>query len=316
MLKAACGENAHRCAGSRWTRPLSINRKRGPHFIGVGPEKTGTTWIHTHLKAHPNVILPPLKELRYFWERANFPNEKFIDRLILKDNWHKNQYRDYFRHFLKRYSRNPARLFTHSKRLAWDCRYLFTEHDDNWYLGCFDRKDGFVCGEISPQYFFLGDGEIKHIHELLPDVQIVISLRKPIDWFCSLLRMHAPQCIKEHDEGALDDLLSRYSSSCSFSKALRRWKRYFSEDQLLVVFYDELSSSPWQFYSRICGFLRIEPDPARLPELAKRVNEGNDLKLPRDFREKIKRGWREDIEELSSILPTMPSNWKKFSSGS
>ena len=27
----------------------------GPDFIGVGPEKTGTSWIHRQLSAHPDV---------------------------------------------------------------------------------------------------------------------------------------------------------------------------------------------------------------------------------------------------------------------
>jgi len=39
---------------------------KGPNFIGVGPEKTGTTWIYKNLAAHPNVIFLPLNEIRYF----------------------------------------------------------------------------------------------------------------------------------------------------------------------------------------------------------------------------------------------------------
>lgn len=290
-----------------------LAEKKGPQFIGVGPEKTGTTWMYSNLRAHPKVILPPLKELRYFWENSHSPNQRVIHRLISKSGRKHNQYRDYFHRSLKRYCRNPTRMFTQPKRLAWDYRYLFTKHDDSWYLACFDHKEGSVCGEISPQYFFLKEDQIRHIRELLPEVKIVISLREPADWFFSLLRMHAPQYVRQHDVRAFDALLNRYRSSCSFSQALGHWKRYFSEDQLLVVFYDELCSSPWQFYSRICRFLRIKPDPARLPRLTKRVNEGNDLKLPNDFREKMNAGWKEDIEALSIVLPSMPNNWKKAS---
>jgi hypothetical protein len=286
---------------------------RGPHFIGVGPGKTGTSWIHNHLSTHPNVIFPPLRELRYFWENANFPNRKFHQRLSRSDASYTHQYRDYFRHFLKRYSRNPARLFTNPKRLAWDCRYLFAQHSDNWYLGCFERKDGFVCGEISPQYYFLEEDEIKHIHDLLPDVQVIISLREPADWFWSLFRMHIPDYRRQQNDHVFDAFLMAMRAGCSFSKALRRWKKHFSDEQLLMVFYDELCFSPWQLYSKICGFLAIEPDPARLPQLATRVNGGNEHKLPDRFRKKIESAWRDDIEELSVMLPSLPMSWKSIS---
>jgi hypothetical protein len=286
------------------------HREEGPHFIGVGPEKTGTTWIHSNLRAHPRVIVPPLKELRYFWENANFPNEKLSSRFRRSDSWHRDQYRDYFRRFIKRYSRNPARFFS-SKRFMWDCRYLFSKHDDGWYLGCFDRREGFVCGEISPQYFFLPETEIKHISNLLPDGRIIISLREPVDWFWSFIRMIMRVNKRQLDAEAFDVILNTHVSKRRFSRAFRYWKRHFSEDQLLVVFYDELLASPWQFYYRICDFLRIAPDPARVSRLTERVNEGNALEIPETFKAKIEIAWRDDMEELSSMLPTMPQSWKR-----
>ncbi|MCP5062690.1 MAG: sulfotransferase [Ignavibacteriae bacterium] len=35
-------------------------------FIGVGPPKTGTTWIADNLRSHPDVFIPKTKELHYF----------------------------------------------------------------------------------------------------------------------------------------------------------------------------------------------------------------------------------------------------------
>jgi hypothetical protein len=281
--------------------------KRGPTFIGVGPGKTGTTWIYANLKAHPKVIVPPLKELRYFWEHAHFPNERILFHIKSKDSWHREQHRNFLRRFLKRYSRNPTRLFT-AKRLVWDCRYLVSRHDDDYYLRCFRRKDGFVCGEVSPQYFFLVEHGIKHIRDLLPDVKIVVSLREPTDWFWSTFRM-AHRDLTHYSDQVFDHYLGNVRAECSFSKALALWRRHFREEQILVVYYDELSASPWEFYSRICAFLEIEPDRARLPELVKRVNPGNERTLSEERRAKIARAWRDDIEQLAVMLPSLPENW-------
>lgn len=39
-----------------------------PDFIGIGPPKTGTTWIFRNLQSHPDVRLPTIKET-HFWGR-------------------------------------------------------------------------------------------------------------------------------------------------------------------------------------------------------------------------------------------------------
>ena len=40
----------------------------GPSFLGIGAQKTGTTWLHAMLCLHPDVGMPEQKEL-HFWDR-------------------------------------------------------------------------------------------------------------------------------------------------------------------------------------------------------------------------------------------------------
>jgi hypothetical protein len=37
-----------------------------PQFLGIGAQKAGSTWLHENLSQHPDLYLPPLKELHYF----------------------------------------------------------------------------------------------------------------------------------------------------------------------------------------------------------------------------------------------------------
>ena len=37
-----------------------------PDFLGLGAPKSGSTWLHHNLDAHPGVYVPPEKELHYF----------------------------------------------------------------------------------------------------------------------------------------------------------------------------------------------------------------------------------------------------------
>ncbi len=38
-----------------------------PHFVGIGAQKSGTTWTWTQLRRHPDLWLPDRKELNYFY---------------------------------------------------------------------------------------------------------------------------------------------------------------------------------------------------------------------------------------------------------
>src|SRR5271154_1831472 len=39
---------------------------RFPDFLGIGVQKAGTTWLDRALRNHPQIWLPPFKELHYF----------------------------------------------------------------------------------------------------------------------------------------------------------------------------------------------------------------------------------------------------------
>jgi hypothetical protein len=37
-----------------------------PDFLVISPPKTGSTWLSHNLRCHPEIFVPPRKELRYF----------------------------------------------------------------------------------------------------------------------------------------------------------------------------------------------------------------------------------------------------------
>jgi hypothetical protein len=46
---------------------------RMPEFLGIGAQKSGTTWLHANLATHPEVFLPEAKELHWLdwnWHRG------------------------------------------------------------------------------------------------------------------------------------------------------------------------------------------------------------------------------------------------------
>jgi hypothetical protein len=44
---------------------------RFPDFLIIGPQRTGTTWLHAHLRFHPQIFLSEPKELYFFSSRQS-----------------------------------------------------------------------------------------------------------------------------------------------------------------------------------------------------------------------------------------------------
>lgn len=49
----------------------STDRFTLPGFLGIGAVKGGTTWLHHNLAAHPDLYLPPEKEIHFFDDRLH-----------------------------------------------------------------------------------------------------------------------------------------------------------------------------------------------------------------------------------------------------
>jgi len=55
------------------------SRQRLPHFLGLGTQKGGTTSLQKLLEQHPDVYLPPCKEVHYFSQHAEEPARWYAD---------------------------------------------------------------------------------------------------------------------------------------------------------------------------------------------------------------------------------------------
>ena len=82
--------------GTRLTRSGMRNRRAEepplPTFLGVGAPRTGTTWLHSNLRRHPDIWMTPVKEVHYFDKR----------HLHRRDN---QFYRSHLRKRMRRYRR-------------------------------------------------------------------------------------------------------------------------------------------------------------------------------------------------------------------
>lgn len=209
-------------------------------FIVIGAQKAGTTSLFEYLRRHPQLSLPDGKELPFFNDEQ-------------------------------------------ARGRGWDL-YL---------RKAFPLADPDTCwGTATPQYMAGGlidrpnpgpDGERydertipTRIRELLPDVRLIAILRDPVERARSHHRMLAMEGLDQRSfEQAVQDLLrpealdqarrepretSGYVVWGEYGRILEGFYDVFGEEQLLVLFTEDLECDPESLLRRVFEFLGVRND--------------------------------------------------------
>lgn len=194
-------------------------------FIGIGPQKTGSTWLHEVLCQHPLILLPQgTKETMFF--------DKYYDKGL------------------------------------------------NWYGQYFPERDNKQqkLGEIGPSYFDC-EAAIDRIYSLNTKCKIIITVRNPISKAISLHHHHLnkgrvspvfPEAIIKMPE---------IITSGHYAQYIPKWINKFGQEQVKLIFLDDIKTNPKQLWLELCEFLNI--DSIDLPDIAhKIINEKKMSKYP------------------------------------
>ncbi len=126
-----------------------------PNFIIIGQMKAGTSSLHAYLRQHPDIFMPDVKELRFFSEVISDEG----DRLRIDDDYR-------------------------SRRISAGMPVTFDE-----YERLFDAATGQkALGEASPGYLNR-ERAAPQIKKFIPDVRLIVSLRRPSDRVYSHFQM-------------------------------------------------------------------------------------------------------------------------------
>ena len=258
-----------------------------PDFIAIGPPKTGTTWIYKNLDSHPEVWMPPDKEIRHFWERAFIGKLSYRERKA-SNHWHHQARQIFCRKRLQAHRQQLQSFKIDVKTLWWDLRYSYGAHTDRWYSSLFD-KDA-VSGDISAKYCELPDDEIVRIRTHFPYLKILITLRDPVEREWSRAKMNlCKRTGRKVEEVSRDEFIDEFNDppqkqANDYTSLIQRWTAHFGEAQVLVLFYDELMSDPLNYFAKLCRFLTISrPDAALDEQLTEVVFKGVSGDLPVEY---------------------------------
>jgi hypothetical protein len=224
-----------------------------PDFLCIGAQKAATTWLHVHLATHPEVWLPPIKELQYF-------NHLFIadDR-----RWTRRHIEEHARAALRRHIGDGGEIdldyIAYLSRLATDD--LFTEA---WYRRVFDRPEagGRLRGDVSPAYCAIGAPGVAYLRTLLAAVRIVYIIRDPVERALSHLRMIAEHrgvaapSDAEWRAFAAEPMITIHST---YSAHVPLWRAAFAPSDLKFLPYRRVAAEPLGVLRAVEAFLGLKP---------------------------------------------------------
>jgi len=251
-----------------------------PDFICIGAQKAGTTWLHHNLRQHPQIWLPPVKELHYLDHKP----PSLYKRLFGKPA----HLREARLHLKKTLISFPACASLDD--LRWALRYSLGRRNDRWYASLFPKLDGRLTGEVCPGYARMTEAQVCELHTKMPDARIIYLLRNPVDraWSTTVMHFNKPKyggIEKADDEQILahvaDQRTQRHSDYLS---NLAAWEHSYG-DNFYVGFFDELQLDPVSFLRGVLDFLGVNSGAGMIPEgVDRKVNKGTVETVPARFR--------------------------------
>ena len=294
-----------------------------PHFVGIGPPRSGTTWVFKMLRLHPRIWMP-WKEVHYFdsvdpEQRTRYRIQSRIFRL--KHGW------PYLVRRLAARAIPGSTAISHRYfplkavqpiGLRWTVHYLTGRSSLDWYAGLFraGERKGLRCGEITPAYSTLSVAAIRDFTDVLPDVRTFMILRNPVDLAWSAVCRKArgaglnPADLSDGELMALSPVPGRESRG-DVGANIARWLDNFPRERMYIGNYEDIQRNPVAFLDSLSVFIGAGPFPRRWHNLVRHnVNSSaRGVQPPPAVRAFIARQFLDEIRTLAARTGNVAEQW-------
>ncbi|MDK9557290.1 sulfotransferase [Marinobacter sp. M216] len=292
------------------------DEKSVPDFLGIGAPRSGSTWLNNMLSRHPEIYVPPIKEVHYFDSVDTEITENFrihtllgrIKRVFISRVKHYAGFilSPFFNKFLEKAKPD----------INWDLHFFSPGGDINWYRNLFrhaaSRKR--LVGEITPAYIMLSENVIETVYDQTGVKKIIVFLRNPISatWSCieKQVRDNGGSSRKNalfDDESVMRKIRSpRLFARYSYARNLSNWMKYYDRSQIFIGFYEELANDPTELLSRVFQFLDVDDISSQLigrTDVPK-VNAARGMlgEIPRNARVVLAEMHADQVEKLAGMI--------------
>ncbi|WP_265502137.1 sulfotransferase family protein [Paracoccus beibuensis] len=227
-----------------------VGRPRKPGALCIGAQKAGTSWLAQMLGQHPQVWIPPFKEVQYF-NHQHMPGHR---RWIA---WHyrnkPQEIRD--RHRMRQVPLEPA---LDAYLTAITSGKMF---HNQWYKRIFAPAPAHAMPmDFTPEYSALPDEGVQAVRDLLPKARVIYLVRHPVDRAISQLRMNLRR--EQRTPLTLDDWLAEVANPVldergDYATYLPRWLARYPD--MLVIPFGRIAAAPHKVMDAVEAHLGIGP---------------------------------------------------------
>jgi hypothetical protein len=250
---------------------------RFPDFFCIGPQRTGSTWLHASLVRHPEILMHRDKETFFFSTIGNTssPRYRYPDLKAYLDS-----FKDTFGEVaLKNY---------HALRR---CGQLYKPH---------------ILGESTASYCVLEPLVLEDIRTINPNIKIIMLLRDPVERAWS----HANKdLVRDTGKAATDeqylDFFSRPDqlARADYQAIIERWRGFLKPGHILLAPSARIESDPAGLVSEVLGFLGAsDRQAASARHLVSRQNPTAGESIPANLRKELEGVLGHRIENYRTLV--------------
>lgn len=241
-------------------------------FLIMGAQKAGTSALDYYLRQHPEICMADKKELHFFDNERVFANSQI-------------NYELYEKHF-------------------------------DW------RVNKLVYGEATPIYIYWQPC-CERIWKYNSDIKLISLLRNPVErafshWNMEFNRgnetLSFEQAITSERDRCREALphqhrIYSYIDRGLYSDQIRRLFRYFKDDQLLFIKYEEFKANPESILNQIFEFIGVQNTNISIKK--GEIHKGDyNFTLTPNQREQLLKIYQHNIEETEQLLDWDCKDWK------
>lgn len=282
---------------------------RPPDFLIIGAQKSGTTWLHENLWEHPELWLPPVKEL-------HFLNQKFAPSADGWESAYRRRIAEDVRQFL-RTCRIPGQEM-YRQKLRSGARVLdlcaLPEIDERTYLRIFASAGSTpLCGEATPEYCMLEPEAVDHAILLNPRIRAILIMRDPVARAVSHIRMlHGYGEIRSPAEGVDPMYLDGAVTRSDYGPMIERWRSRLADGSLHLAAYEDIAEDSGQFLENVCTFLGIRAERSLFPNRDKVVFRGEPFDVHAQVLATLEERLAHVYSDMRRLAPAVAERWQRF----
>lgn len=207
-----------------------MNPRSYPNLIIPGAQKSGTTFLAALLSQHPEIFVPRVKEPAYFLKNT-YPTIHWPNGRIRK--------------------------------------YAFG--DKKAYLSLYDDAPTNISWKVDASTGYLTHKAVSEtIASTCGDCKIIFVLRNPVDRAISAYKYHRQ--LDQEDAKDFTTAISKQSENSEnlvfpqpyietgfYSQHIANWSQLFGEENIFILFFDDLKKDPVESLNKVCHFLNVSP---------------------------------------------------------